>query len=170
MKTNRELRVLADAVISHLEAIDYLPHLIGGLLRVEQLGGVTNDVDIAILVEPSDFENVKQDMATKLPHFELKHECDSPYAHTAGFFADYRWGDVNIIIYNESIYPSVRSLVASFDLNINKYYVAHDKVFNDHFDGTTVLYNQHPLHLPRPARIDRFKAEYPHLDWSQVHA
>lgn len=169
MKTNRELRVLADTVIAHLEAIDYLPHLIGGLLRVEQLGGVTNDVDIALLIEPSDFENVKQDMATKLPHFELKHECDSPYARTAGFFADYRWDDVNIIIYNSHMFNTVNDLVDSFDLNINKFYEYEGKTYNRRFDGTTVLYNQHPLHLPRPARVDRFKAEYPHLDWSQVH-
>lgn len=169
MKTNKELRVLANAVIAHLEAIDYLPHLIGGLLRVEQLGGVTNDVDIAILCPPEDFANVKQDFEDKLPHFELKHECDSPYARTAGFFADYRWDDVNIIFYNDKLFPNVRRLVDSFDLNINKYYEVNGVTHNDSFNGTVVEYNQHPLHLPRPARIDRFKAEYPHLDWSQVH-
>lgn len=169
MQSKTQLRNLANTHLRVLRQSGLMPYLIGGLLRVEQLGGVTSDVDIALLVTPQRYEEVCK-IVEGLGGYELQHECDSPYAHTAGFLADFRWGDTNLILYNSIHYPTIQSLVASFDLSINKYYELAGITYNDEFDGTRVNYNTHPLHLPRPERIARFRMEYPHLDWSAVHA
>lgn len=167
MQSKTQLRNLADIHLVALRQAGLDPYLIGGLLRVEQLGGETSDVDIALLVSPQSYKNVRN-IVERLGGFEIQHECDSPYAHTAGFLADFRWGDTNLIIYNSMHYPTIQSLVASFDLNINRYYEVAGVTYNDEFNGV-VTYNAHPLHIPKPERVARFKVEYPHLDWSGVN-
>lgn len=169
MKTNSQLRAIANTHLHLIDDAGFTPYLIGGLLRAEHFGTTTSDVDIAILVSPEDFEGAKMDIKAYLPDYVLQHECDSPYAHTSGFLADYRCGDVNLIIYNKRCFNSIDRLVQSFDLNINKFYELDGKVYNTEFNGTDVEYSQHHLHLPRPERIERFRTELPHLNWERVH-
>lgn len=154
--------------INVLRASQYEPHLIGGVLRVAALGGTTSDVDIALIVDCWDgFITVTLDHLG----YSVQHTQDSKYANDGnGFLADYRKGDVNIILYSAEVYGDVRDLVSSFDLNINKYYLHDGVLCNDHFDGELVIYTESNHHNRHPERITRFRCEYPDLDWSQPTA
>lgn len=151
--------------ITVLRALKYEPHLVGGVLRVAALGGTTADVDIALIVDHRD----ELILATlDRLGYDVQHTQDSKYANdTNGFLADYRKGDVNIILYSAAVYSGVSDLVASFDLNINKYYLHHGVLCNDHFDGEFVIYTENSHHARHLERITRFRCEYPNLDWSQ---
>lgn len=152
-----------------LEALQYTPHLVGGVLRVAALGGTTADVDIALIVHHND--DVIKTVLERLG-YTVQHIQDSKYANeTNGFLADYRKDDINIILYSSMVYSDVCELVSSFDLNINKYYLQEDGALcNDHFDGTVVVYTENSNHERHLERITRFSAEYPHLDWTQPKA
>lgn len=156
----------AQSDIHILRATNYEPHLVGGVLRVAALGGVTADVDIALIIDHQD-EAIK--IILERLGYTVQHVQDSKYANeTNGFLADYRKDDINIILYSAIVYSDVRELVSSFDLNINKYYLQEDgELCNDHFDGTVVVYTENSNHERHLERITRFSAEYPNLDWTQ---
>ena len=154
--------------ITVLRALQYEPHLVGGVLRVAALGGTTADVDIALIVDHRD--EVIMATLDRLG-YNVQHMQDSKYANdTNGFLADYRKGDVNIILYSAGVYSGIRDLVASFDLNINKYYLHDGVLCNDHFDGEFIIYTENSHHKRHLERITRFRCEYPDLDWSQPTA
>lgn len=170
MKSNETLLALAERPRHILDDSGYIVGIVGGVLRSIALGGTTHDVGIAVLVAPTDFANLVHDINKQLPDFQVQHICNNEYAKNQGFLADWRSGDVNIVAYSLDAFATLPELISSFDLNINMYYMdSADNICNDHFDGHTVTYNQNPLHLPRPERVARFKVEYPHLDWSNVH-
>lgn len=148
-----------------LRTLDYEPHLVGGVLRVAALGGSTKDVDVAILSHQS---NTLHGVLERLGYVQ-QHSADSKYGLTQGFVADYRKDDINIILYNPDVYSDIEELVSTFDLNINKYYIADGVLCNDHFDGCTVLYTEHSTHQRNIDRVNRFRQEYPNLDWSLVN-
>lgn len=154
--------------ITVLRALQYEPHLVGGVLRVAALGGTTSDVDIALIVDHRD--EVIMATLDRLG-YNVQHIQDSKYANdTNGFLADYRKGDVNIILYSAEVYDGIRDLVSSFDLNINKYYLHDGVLCNDHFDGEFVIYTENSHHARHLERITRFRCEYPDLDWTQPTA
>lgn len=153
------------ADVNVLEAVQYEPHLVGGVLRVAALGGTTADVDIALIVNHNDTT-----ITTILERlgYTVQHVQESKYANeTNGFLADYRKDDINIILYSSVVYSDVQELVSSFDLNINKYYLQDGKLCNNHFDGTVVVYTEDSNHERHLERITRFSKEYPNLDWTQ---
>lgn len=166
MNLTAKLREQAAPIIKSLTTLKFQPEVIGGVLRVEALGGSTKDIDIAIRVTPEDYAWARKVLL--VAGYEVQHACNTEYAKGLGFFADFRKGDVNVIVYNRNLYPTHASLIESFDLNINKYYEEAGRLRNDCFDGTVVLYSAHHLHLPRPERIERFRSEYPHLNWEAV--
>lgn len=154
--------------VTVLEALQYEPHLIGGVLRVAALGGKTADVDVALIVSSKD--TFIHEVLCKAG-FTLVHTQDSKYAdETNGFLADFRKDDINVILYSDAVYADVQNLVSSFDLNINKYYLRDGVLCNDHFDGYNVVYTESSNHTRHLKRITRFSAEYPDLDWSQPKA
>ncbi|QGH73769.1 hypothetical protein [Vibrio phage vB_VhaP_VH-5] len=162
-----ELHLEVQNTLQVLRGLDYQPHLIGGVLRVAALGGTTADVDIALIEDSTD--QLVLDVLLKGLGYNLQHVQDSKYANeTNGFLADYRKGDINIILYSSEVYNNVRELVSSFDLSINKYYLDSDGVLcNDHFDGYVVKCTESSNHTHNLERITRFKTEYPDLDWTQ---
>lgn len=169
--TTTELRAEAQPIIAELARYGYNPAIIGGVLRVEALGGVTKDIDIAVRITPA----VLGQCSTLLSKLGCVcvHVNTSKYNYRDGFLADFRVGDVNIILYNEYHFPSLTRLVNSFDLNINMFFEEEDvygemEVYNMQFNGETVQYAPHHLHVPKPDRITRFRKEYPELDWSNI--
>ena len=161
-----KLREQAALIIAVLQGFHFQPHIVGGVLRAEMLGGTTKDIDVAVLVGEQDITAIK----SLLERFAYvcAHENESEYTEQSGFWADYRLGDVNVILYNSQTYRTLDALVSSFDLNINMYYERGGSVLNNYFDGTVVTYTHDIKHAQKPERIARFRREYPELDWSQV--
>lgn len=166
MSTTTELRAEAEHTLLTLDALHYKPHVVGGVLRVEALGGETTDIDIALLLHQAEVKSAISIMERL--GFEVQHEHSPVYTGQTGFFADLRSGNVNIIIYDAAMYHDVQQLVKSFDLNINKYYEHAGTVHNDCFDGTFVEYTASSQHIFKPERIVRFRDEYPTLNWCRV--
>lgn len=162
----RSLRAEAAPIIDALTKYGYAPAIIGGVLRVEQLGGATKDIDVALRITAPHVSNCRRFMEKH--GYVLVHAQRSRYAFREGFLGDYRKGNVNVIMYNAHIYTSLAKLVDSFDLNINKFYEENGSLYNQSFDGVTVQYTPNPLHIPKPARVARFRKEYPELNWSRV--
>lgn len=161
----------AENVVAYLRNATIDAYIVGGALRHKVLGGGTADVDIAVLCTLGEYAGVQM----LLPDvFELQH--DRAYEDNDGFLADYRCGNVNIIVYDESKYATIDNLVDRFDMNINQFYLdpETDKIVNKHLVGDKVLLN--PLRgneFLRDRMIDRvhkFKGRLPHLDWSAVDA
>lgn len=166
-KSTAELRAQAADVLRVLDLLEYKPAVVGGVLRVEQLGGVTKDIDIAVITAQYQLEFLHHTL-TRLG-YKCAHSADTQYAtETNGFFADYHKDDVNVILYSDEVFSSLQHLVSTFDLNINKYIEHVGCVQNDFFDGVTVEHTDSPFHAIRPERITRFRKEYPELDWSNV--
>lgn len=166
MSTTTELRAEAEHTLLTLAALHYEPHVVGGVLRVEALGGETKDIDIAVILHRAEVKAAISIMERL--GFEVQHEQSSAYTEQTGFFADLRSGNVNIIIYDAGMYRDVQQLVKSFDLNINKYYENAGTVLNDCFDGEFVEYTASSQHVFKPERIVRFRDEYPALNWCRV--
>lgn len=162
----KELRAEVEHTLLTLDALHYEPHVVGGVLRVEALGGETKDIDIALLLHRAEVKSAIS-ILQRLG-FEVQHEQSSEYTEQTGFFADLRSGNVNIIIYDAAAYSNVQQLVKSFDLNINKYYEYNGTVHNDCFDGEFVEYTASSQHVFKPERIVRFRDEYPTLNWCRV--
>lgn len=171
----------AHFVVGILRAAGYDAHIIGGALRVAALGGITNDVDIAVLVDGfNEGQLLNKDtgiVLRKLGYpFELMHS--TPYTNTNGFVADWRFEDMNLIAYNSNVFSTVQDLVKSFDLNINGFYLNEDGFLqNDLFNSVSkqVIFNPFDATLTHDpikarARVERFRKEYPELDWTAVDA
>lgn len=168
----------AELLVGILRAAGYDAHLIGGALRVQALGGTTNDFDIAVITSHEEArENLNRDLvhivAPRLGMpFELQHLDENPYNDDVSLFiADWRFEDINVIAYNQDVADNVADLVNTFDLNINQYYIDEDGVLcNDAFKGVYVELNPKRLgHNPHIVeRVARFKEQYPTLDWSSV--
>ena len=159
----------AENIVTYLRSAYVDAYIVGGALRHKVLGGGTADVDIAILCTLREYDNVRM----LLPDvFELQH--DRAYEDNDGFLADYRYGDVNIIVYDESTYPTVDRLVGRFDMNINQFYLdpETDTIVNKHLVGDVVKLNPlRGMEFYRERMIDRvekFKGRLPNLDWSDV--
>jgi len=173
----------AELTVKVLERLGYAVSIVGGALRVAALGGTTQDVDIAVLVDGVDglsrLENDVHEVLNRVPlcDEEFRYSHERSYSDSDGFLADWRSGKVNLIAYNSNCYPTIKSLVDQFDLNINQWYVHPTKgMVNDYieFDNHVVSVIVNPKrdcqgHTLRLAdRIQRFKLIYPHFNWSKV--
>lgn len=173
----------AKLVVSILEKMDYNVSIIGGALRVVALGGTTQDVDIAVLVDGTDGLNILEQevnqVLNNIPWYgeEFSYSHTRSYSDSDGFLADWRSGRVNLIAYNSNCYPTIKSLVDQFDLNINQWYVHPTTgVTNDYLDYSDGILSVHinpkrdcQGHTLRLSdRIQRFKLIYPHFNWSKV--
>lgn len=175
--------VLAKALlhVNILRAAGYDAYVVGGALRVLALGGETQDVDIAVILPFDDTYALRADidiLLGRLAPYSLQHW--SAYDDNQGFLADWRslTGDINIIAYDKLHYDNVDELVAKFDLNINQYSAITneaDELINPYLCENNVVkinperdndYQTNRL----DSRINRFKAQYPHLDWSLIDA
>lgn len=182
MKYNQEtvlpLVDQASTICDMLNAVGHKSQIVGGALRVLALGGTTGDVDIAVLVDDfNDFSNLQTRLWTSIKiagyDFQLQHSTGG-YAGNDGFLADWRSGDINIIAYTTEVYTDFNQLIDKFDMNINQwYYDDEGDLVNDHWSYTTNKVKVNPLRdnctrLGRlDARVARFKADLPHLDWSE---
>lgn len=162
-----------------LRAAGYDAHIVGGALRTLALGGVTQDVDIAVILPFDELWALRNDVDVLLSplrmYFDLQHW--SGYDDNKGFLADWRENsaDINIIAYDNEHYKDVGELVSKFDLNINQWDAVseHDHELNNaYMVGDKVMVNpdrDHDYQTNRLAdRIRRFKDAYPMLDWSDV--
>lgn len=175
-RANRILGLLRDGA-------GYNAALVGGALRVQALGGTTNDFDIAIIVADRDEaealnKDVCQIVLPKLGwQFLLQHFSSEYEDAQNGFVADWRFEDINIIAYSEDKVSDHTDLINKFDLNINQWYLDDEGVLqNDHYDPVTKLVKLNPYrdglgHISRLTdRIQRFQKLYPELDWSEIEA
>lgn len=183
MLTNFENDVAkAKLIVGILRAAGYDAHIVGGALRVLALGGSTQDVDIAVIVdEYGEAQAFARDIGHILfspmgYHFSMQH-CKIGYESLNGFLADWRYENVNVIAYDKAVVSDVYGLVSAFDLNINQWYYDDAGVLhNDHFDPVTKLVKVNPerdndFQMKRlDDRVTRFKDIYPELDWSEVDA
>lgn len=184
MHTNEYIRTVknAQAVCGILkDGAGYDAHIVGGALRVAALGGTTRDVDIAVIVSDVQEANaLSNDLSILLRPlgmcFELQH-CKIGYESLNGFLADWRCDAINIIAYDKAIVRDVQGLVGAFDLNINQWYLDEGGELRNHFyDPETKLVKVNPerdndfQNFRLEDRVTRFKADYPHLDWSEVDA
>lgn len=166
----------AEFAVQILNAAGYDAHIVGGALRVQALGGTTNDIDIAVITTFKEGELLNKDVNILLDrlgfNFKLQHQ-NSDYTDDSDLFiADWRSGDINLIAYNRSVTPTVRDLVNTFDLSINMFYKENGVLKNDIWlqgIGAVVINPNTKGHNPHlKERIARFKQEYSHLDWSPV--
>lgn len=183
MKYNQEtvlpLVDQASTICDMLNAVGHKSQVVGGALRVIALGGTTGDVDIAVLVEDfRDLDNLESDLRILLNplgyRFSLQHSTGG-YEGNDGFLADWRSGDINIIAYTTEVYTDFKQLIDKFDMNINQwYYNGEGMLANAHYSHVNKKVKVNPLRdnctrLGRlDARVARFKADLPHLDWSGV--
>lgn len=173
----------AKLVVTILEKFGYVSSIIGGALRVAALGGTTQDVDIAVLVDGveglSTLEKEVDQILNNIPWCgeEFQYSHARSYSDSDGFLADWRSGKINLIAYNTNCYPTIKSLVDQFDLTINQWYVSPTTgVTNDHlkYDYGTPVVEVNPKRdcqghtLRLSDRIQRFKLIYPHFNWSKV--
>jgi hypothetical protein len=161
------------------EGAGYTAQLVGGALRVQAIGGTTNDFDIAVIVEDSDeLDALHRDLTQiVLPKMGLQFHVQhySEYGDNEGFLADWRFEDINIIAYAGWVITDHTELVNKFDLNINQWYKNDEgDLVNDHFNKETGLVQINPYrdglgHIVRlKDRIERFRGIYPFLDWSDI--
>jgi len=173
----------AKLVVHILEKFGYMSSIVGGALRVVALGGTTQDVDIAVLVDGTEglstLEKEVDQILNNIPwcggDFEYSHARS--YSDNDGFLADWRSGQINLIAYNSNCYPTIRSMVDQFDLTINQWYVSPTTgVSNDYlkYDNGKPIVEVNPKrdcqgHTIRLSdRIQRFKRIYPHFNWCKV--
>lgn len=153
-----------------LRDLGFEANVVGGQLRVAMHGGITNDTDIAVLCDWEDIAHVQYALSCPPEH------KNSWYNRNTGYLADFRVdGDVNVILYDRAIFDSIRTLVKSFDISINQYYLnAGMQIMHDDFDGVNVYmtpyYNTDRSvgSPPKPERILRFCTEYPELNWAYI--
>lgn len=167
----------ASTICDMLNAVGHKSQVVGGALRVLALGGTTGDVDIAVLVYGfNDLENLSTRLRTSIKiagyNFVLQHSTGG-YAGNDGFLADWRSGDINIIAYTTEVYTDFKQLIDKFDMNINQwYYNDAGMLANAHYSHVNRKVKVNPLRdnctrLGRlDARVARFKADLPHLDWT----
>lgn len=156
--------------LEKLSELGFEANVVGGQLRVAMHGGTTNDTDIAILCDWEDINSVGHILGGILPVHKTNW-----YSRCPGYLADFRIGDVNVILYGRAIFDSIRTLVKSFDISINQYYLNEGmQIMHDDFDGVHVQLTPYYGTVrsvgkpPKPERVARFILEYPELDWSQV--
>lgn len=161
-----------------LRAAGYDAHIVGGALRVLALGGRTSDVDIAILISYDETWELRVDVEEALlgaKGYTLQHW--SGYEDNKGFLCDWRSAsDINIIAYDNKHYPNILDLVGKFDLNINQFLPCYPDDYthlcNNFMSDGVVCVNperDNDYQTDRLAtRIDKFKAIYTDLDWSNV--
>ena len=161
---------VAVKVLEDLSALGFEANVVGGQLRVALHGGITNDVDIAILCAYEDIRHVGYALGGITPEHKTNW-----YSNQTGYLADFRVGDVNVVLYDAQVFDSIRMLVKSFDLSINQYYLDLDNnIKHDDFDGVHVQLTPYYGTArsvgkpPKPERVARFIREYPELDWAQV--
>lgn len=153
-----------------LRDLGFEANVVGGQLHVAMHGGITNDTDIAVLCDWEDIAHVQYALGCPPEH------KNSWYNRNTGYLADFRVdGDVNIVLYDRALFDSIRTLVKSFDLSINQYYIDKiQRILHDDFDGSTVRLT--PYYgtefavgaPPKPDRVQRFIREYPQLNWNEV--
>lgn len=165
----------AKFAVSILQAAGYDAHLVGGALRVLAFGGVTNDIDIAVLVDGvREAALLHEDMDIVLDklgyNFRLKHQSD--YNNATAFLADWREEFINIIAYDKQYVTDINDLVNHFDLNINSILMVDGELRSSVIDIKNPVVRANPFVESkagrlRTERVERFKVEYSHLDWSQ---
>lgn len=170
----------AQHIVGILKAAGYTETaVVGGALRVLALGGTTQDVDIAVICDNQhDYNCLVSDLRILIQPLLGEHitHCHdkSCYGSTDGFFGDFRSGYINIVAYDKGSYGDIGELISKFDLNINQWYLDdHGLLENDFFDGSVVEINPYRDGCYKEqrldARINRFKADLPKLDWSGVN-
>lgn len=163
-----------------LKGAGYNCEIVGGALRVLALGGSTQDVDIAVIVEGGwEYHALVADMRILLRPFApcIQHSHDlSGYSSNDGFMGDLRLGNINVIAYSKDTYPNIDALIGKFDLNINQWYIDSDgNLENDYWcpNRQQVKINKYRDSCHRIGRLDeriaRFKQDLPHLDWSKLN-
>ena len=160
-------------VIDQLAAVGIEATLVGGALRDAALGGGSDDYDLAIFGDRENFYSI--DMEVGRLGFKNFHHDE--YACNEGYVADWRNGDINLIMYDEVKIGDVEALIGVFDLNINQWYVDEDgELQNDSYDPKTKLVVLNPKrdalgHIHRLSdRIEKFKSRLPDLDWSDIES
>lgn len=155
------------AVIDAAKEIGIELTLVGGALRDAVLGGEVSDYDLVFFSNHDSMYTHILELDKDLG-FTLQHH--TPYEGEDGFVFDMRKGDINIIMYNESVVDNAPDLIAKFDLNINQFMLMDDTIVNGWFDGESVHINPYRDALGHTERlgkrVQRFMDKYPSLDWS----
>lgn len=141
-------------------------YLAGGALRDLVLGEKPNDYDVFVISEsPEETDNLHTELV--LSGFVQQHSASYD---SEGYLADYRNGDVNVIIYANTLYKNIVELVEGFDLNMNMFlYDDIEEIEVQNVVGWTPdkpvkVHNRHKS-MRVNDRIFRFKQRYPNLKW-----
>lgn len=155
-------------ILELIRSAGYKAYVVGGCLRAHVLGGVSNDIDIAVLGSVEDILLINNLLDTQPVHARMS----TSYVDLDGYVADWRLhSDINIVLYCVKRFPDVQTLTSDFDLCINAWYLDTDGVIrNHHFKATEPVKTLGSRSYFRELqRVQRFRNEYPHLDWSEVN-
>lgn len=164
-----EVPVEVTETLKMLRAHDAHAYLVGGALRDIILGKEPNDYDLFIVSESPE-ETDALHTALVLSGYTQQHA--SSY-DSEGYLTDYRKGDVNVVIYDNTLYSNIVELVQGFDLNINMYLyddleeMEIQNVVGWDITKPVAVHNRSKSFRVQD-RIFKFKSKFPELDWGQV--
>ncbi|AKQ06837.1 nucleotidyltransferase [Acinetobacter phage Fri1] len=173
MTTKVELPVEVQNTLDWLQDAGFTAAVVGGYCRALKYNKVTNDIDIAVLVETlGEIEVLQNEFGAPVHKRSVLEKAEkSLYAGHTGFVADWREGNINIIAYDKYSYKDIPTLVQSFDFNFNMWYVDEDGTLKNHDPFVGV----HKVRLgsslgsrPSVARLARFYNEFSAWDWKLV--
>lgn len=152
-----------------LRDIDSHAYLAGGALRDLVLGNEPNDYDVFVVSEsPEETDCIHTELV--MSGYVQQH-CAS--YDSEGYISDYRKGDVNVIIYSNTLYKNIVELIEGFDLNMNMFlYDDLEEREVQNLAGWDVtkpvkVHNRSKSNRVQD-RVFRFKKKYPTLNWREV--
>ena len=155
--------------LTYLRGNGFYAYLVGGALRDTLLGCEPKDWDIfCITSNPDETFKLHRNLVTK--GFEQQHQASYD---SEGYLADYRKGNVNVVVYSDCLYTGIAPLVQGFDMNMNMwlYDDLEEMIVYNVADWDTTkpveIHNRSKSHRVH-ARVTKFKERYPNLDWSKV--